>query len=84
MVATDTAVMKCQHMTLKAADNGHQIAGILHDIAVGCRLLLDGIGSVCDGSSIRHFLLLGLGVSTKSKRVSSTQGVLTACVINNR
>jgi hypothetical protein len=57
-IATHAAAMQCEEITVEAADNGHQIAGILHDISIGCGLLLDGIGTIGDGGSIRHVLLL--------------------------
>ena len=52
--------MQGQKMTVEAADNGGQIAGILNSIPIGSGLFLDGIGTIGDGGSIRHSLLIGL------------------------
>jgi hypothetical protein len=59
VIATDTAAMQGQQMPMKAADNGHEIAGILDGIPIGSGLLLDGIGTIGEGGSICHDLFLG-------------------------
>lgn len=61
VIATDAAAMQCEQVTMESADNSDRIAGILNGVRIGCGLLLDRIGTIGDGGSIRHFLLLGLG-----------------------
>ena len=53
---------------MKAADNGDEIAGVLYGVPVRSGLPLDGIGTIGDGGSIRHDLLLGLGVSDSKEQ----------------
>ena len=60
IIATNAAAMQGQQMAVEAADNCGQIAGILYCISISSSLLLDGIGSIGNCGSIRHFLLLGL------------------------
>lgn len=68
VIATDTAAMQGQQVTVKAADNGHQIAGILYGIPCRSGPHLDGISTIGDSISIRHGLLLGLGVSNSKEQ----------------
>ena len=60
IIATNAAAMQGQQMAVEAADNCGQIAGILNGVCIGSGMFLDGIASIGDGGSIRHFLLLGL------------------------
>lgn len=57
VVTTDAVAMQCEQMTVETADNGYQIAGILHGGTIRSGLLLDGIGTIGDGGSIRYGLL---------------------------
>lgn len=52
--------MEGEQVTMKTADNGNEIAGILHGVRIGCGLLLERIDTIRDSGSVRHFLLLGL------------------------
>lgn len=60
IVAADTAAVQIKQVPVKTADDGDQIARILHGVCVRCGLLLDEIGSVGDGDSFRHGLFVGL------------------------
>ena len=59
VIATDPAAMQSQQMTMKAANHGDKIAGVLHGIRIGCGFLLNRVSPVGDGGSIRHGLFLG-------------------------
>jgi len=61
IIAADTAPMQSEQVPVKTADNGDQIAGILHGVGVGCGFLLDRIGTAGDGGCFRHCWLLGIG-----------------------
>ena len=58
IIATDAATIQGQQLTMKAADNVHEIAGILNGNSIGSGLPLDGIGSTGVGGSLGHDLLL--------------------------
>ena len=68
VVTTDAAAMQGEQVTMKTANNSDEIAGILDGIPIECGLLLDGIGTIGDSGSIRHFLLLGSGVSDSKEQ----------------
>jgi len=73
VVATDAAAMQGDQVAMEAADNSDEVAGILDGITVGSGLLLDGIGTIGDSGSIRHFLLLGMrALIPRGKRVSQS------------
>src|SRR5580692_7963925 len=83
VVAAHTAPMEGEHVSVKAADNGDEIHGVLHGIGVGCSFLLDGISTVGGGSSVGHRLLLGLAlrsgkVSKRIDVISRSSSVLTS------
>ncbi len=54
VIPGDAPAMKGEHVTVKTANDGNQIYGVLDGIGVGCGLLLDGIGTVGDRSSVGH------------------------------
>jgi hypothetical protein len=67
VVTADPAAMQGDQMPVEAADNGHEIAGVLDGVSVGCSFLLDGIGTVSGRDSFGQDWLLGSGFRSKEE-----------------
>jgi hypothetical protein len=65
IVATSSIPVQIEQTAMKTTDDGDEVDGILNRVGIGCRTLLDGIDTVCDGNSFRHgFLVVGWAIAT--------------------